>query len=360
MPIAPPVSEPGAIQVPALYLRTLMELAQEMGYAPQPWFQAAGVELQQLNNSTVPLSTAHYVTLVRAAVLHTHEPALGLLLGCRLRMNTHGTLAFALMNSANLRQAITLLERFLPLRTNLLSVQFISHASSPRLQFTPAADLDVAELLILETVMLAVRNVFDYLTPGAQAVQAVEFVAPETPYQALARELFVCPVHYGAAVNALCLNPQTLDMALSAADPQALENAAAMCQAELDKITLRKSLTSRIQHSLLGATSGAMPSLQASARMLHMTPRTLHRRLQDEGTSYRAIVEQVRHRLALQHVKNNVISLQEIAYRLGYTDQANFRRAFKRWEGVAPQVARNGWLRDGSHVAGRGAIGLGR
>ena len=360
MPVAPPSTEPRAIQVPALYLRTLMELVQEMGYEPRPWFQAAGVDLQQLSQSTVPLRTAHYVALVRAAVLHTHEPALGLLLGCRLRMNTHGTLAFALMNSASLRQAITLLERFLPLRTNLLSVQVVNDASGPRLQFTPAADLDVAELLILETVMLAVRNVFDYLAPGAQAVQAVEFVAPETPYQALARELFVCPVHYGAAVNALCLNPQTLDMALSAADPQALKNAAAMCQAELDKITLQESLTSRIQHSLLGATSGAMPSLLASARMLHMTPRTLHRRLQDEGTSYRAIVEQVRHRLALQHVKNNVISLQEIAYRLGYTDQANFRRAFKRWEGVAPQVARNGWLRDGSHVAGRGAIGLGR
>ena len=343
MPTAAPPSDAGTshtIQVPALYLRTLMELTREMGYEPGLWLEAAGVALQPLSQPTVPLSTAHYVALVRAAVLHTREPALGLLLGRRLRINTHGTLAFALINSTSLRQSIALLERFLPLRTNLLSVRFANHASGPRLQFTPAADLDVAELLVLETVMLAVRNVFDYLAPGAQVVQTVEFAAPTTPYQTLARELFACPVRYGATGNALYINPQTLDMALSAADPQALENAAALCQAELDKITRQESLTARIQHSLLGGGGGALPSLQASARMLHLAPRTLHRRLQDEGTSYRAIVDQVRHRLALQHVKNHNISLQEIAYRLGYTDQANFRRAFKRWEGVAPQSMR--------------------
>jgi AraC-like DNA-binding protein len=201
--------------------------------------------------------------------------------------------------------------------------------------------LDVAELLILETVMLTVRNVFDYLAPGAQAVQAVEFAAPVTTYTALAQELFACPVHYGAAGNALFLNPATLDQPLSTADAQALENAAALCQAELDKITHQESLTARIQRSLL-ACSGTLPSLQTSARLLHMSPRTLHRRLETEGSSYRAIVEQVRHRLAMQHMRNPALSLQEIAYRLGYTDQANFRRAFKRWEGVAPQVARDG------------------
>lgn len=323
MPASTASPDAGAIQVPALYLRTLVELTQEMGYESDQWMHAAGIDPQQLSQPTVALSTGRYVALVRAAVQHTQEPALGLLVGRRLRMNTHGTLAFALMNSASLRQAIALLQRFLPVRTNLLTLHFADDPTSPRLQFTPAADLGVAELLILETVMLAVRNVFDYLAPGAQAVQAVEFAAPVTPYQGLAQELFSCPVHYGAACNALCLNPQTMDMPLSAADAQALENAAALCQAELDKITRQESLTARIQRSLL-VTSG-----------------TLHRRLEAEGTSYRAIVDQVRHSLALQHLTNNHISLQEIAFRLGYTDQANFRRAFKRWEGVAPQTMRD-------------------
>ena len=340
MPHAPLPKDTNVIQVPSLYLRALMDLTQEMGFDPQTWLHAAAIAPQQLVGPTLEISPARYVALVRSAVLLTHEPALGLLLGRRLRMNTHGTLAFALMNSSSLRQAIQLLQRFLPLRTNLLTVHFDEGGTPARLSFRAAATLDTAELLILETVMLAVRNVFDYLAPGAQTVQAVEFAAPATPYHTLAQELFACPVHYNAATSALCLNPQSLDTPLSSADAQALESAAAMCQAELDAITERESLTGRIQHSLLGA-GGAPPSLQASARMLHMAPRTLHRRLEAEGTSYRAIVDQIRHRLALQHLKNSSISLQEIAYRLGYTDQANFRRAFKRWEGVAPSALRS-------------------
>lgn len=339
MPHAPLSLDANAIQVPTLYLRALMELTQEMGVEPQTWLQAADITAQHLGQPTVALSTARYLAMVHSLMQQTQEPALGLLLGRRLRMNTHGTLAFAVMNSGSLRQAIQLVERFLPLRTNLITVRFEERATSARLHFSPAADLGYAELLILETVMLAVRNVFDYLAPGTQTVQAVEFAAAVTPYQTLAQELFACQVHYSAATSALCLNPQTLDTPLSSADAQSLASAAAMCQAELDACTARESLTARIQRSMLGA-SGALPSLQASARMLHMAPRTLHRRLQDEGTSYRAIIDQVRHRLALQYLKNSAFSLQEIAYRLGYTDQANFRRAFKRWEGMAPSGVR--------------------
>lgn len=71
-----------------------------------------------------------------------------------------------------------------------------------------------------------------------------------------------------------------------------------------------------------------------------MTPRTLHRRLVDEGTSYRELVEAVRHTLAVEHLKSARFSVNEVAFRLGYTDIANFRRAFKRWEGVPPSTYR--------------------
>jgi AraC-like DNA-binding protein len=82
------------------------------------------------------------------------------------------------------------------------------------------------------------------------------------------------------------------------------------------------------------------PSLKVAARLFHMTPRTLHRRLVDEGTSYREVLESVRRTLAVQHVRSGHFTMEEIAYRLGYTDLANFRRAFKRWESVPPSAYR--------------------
>lgn len=71
-----------------------------------------------------------------------------------------------------------------------------------------------------------------------------------------------------------------------------------------------------------------------------MTPRTLHRRLIDEGTSFRELLEEVRHTLAVEHLKSGRFSIEEIAYTLGYSDLANFRRAFKRWEDVPPSESR--------------------
>ena len=86
---------------------------------------------------------------------------------------------------------------------------------------------------------------------------------------------------------------------------------------------------------LNGDFSSAFRSLNVTARLFHLTPRTLHRRLLDEGSSFKEILEQVRH-LAVEYLKAGHLSSEEIAYSLGYTDMANFRRAFKRWEAMPP------------------------
>ena len=67
-----------------------------------------------------------------------------------------------------------------------------------------------------------------------------------------------------------------------------------------------------------------------------MAPRTLHRHLKSEGTSYRQILENVSHTIASQQLTNTSITVEEISLLLGYIDVANFRRAFKRWTGMTP------------------------
>ena len=82
------------------------------------------------------------------------------------------------------------------------------------------------------------------------------------------------------------------------------------------------------------------PSLAVTARLLRLPARTLHRRLEDEGTSFRQLLEQVRHTLALAHLRQGRFTVEEVAYALGYSDIANFRRAFKRWESKPPSAFR--------------------
>jgi len=122
---------------------------------------------------------------------------------------------------------------------------------------------------------------------------------------------------------------------------------AAICQRALDALTAGASWSGRVRRLLL-ERQNSFPSLTLAARLFHLTPRTLHRRLVAEGTSYGQILDEVRHQLATEHVRSGRLGLAEVAWMLGYTDLANFRRAWKRWEGVAPSVWRQRALQNSS------------
>src|SRR6185295_2918035 len=108
----------------------------------------------------------------------------------------------------------------------------------------------------------------------------------------------------------------SLDIALNFADTRTFDEAALICQRELDRLAEDVTFSGRVQRLLFEKQNG-FPSLQVAARLFHMTPRTLHRRLVDEGTSYRELVESVRHTLAVEQLKSGRFSLDEIAFRLG-------------------------------------------
>ena len=76
------------------------------------------------------------------------------------------------------------------------------------------------------------------------------------------------------------------------------------------------------------------------ADALFMSTRTLQRRLSEEGLTYKQLLESVRHTLAGQYIRDEKLSLNEISYLLGFSEQSSFSRAFKRWTGTSPSEAR--------------------
>jgi AraC-like DNA-binding protein len=82
--------------------------------------------------------------------------------------------------------------------------------------------------------------------------------------------------------------------------------------------------------------TGRRPTIEDIADALHVSSRTLQRRLQDEGSSFQRVLEDARHQLARHYLNNSVLELNEAAYLLGYEDSNSFVRAFRTWEGVPP------------------------
>jgi AraC-like DNA-binding protein len=193
---------------------------------------------------------------------------------------------------------------------------------------------------ILEAVVLSIKNVLDEITMGACNVFEVAFPFDKPDYAALAADVFGCKVRYAQDWAGFRAPRDVLDLPLKLSNAAAFEEAARICQRELQRLTESETIATRVRRLLLEKQQGGFPTLAVTARLLHMTPRTLHRRLEDESTSFREQLESVRHTLAVEHVKSGRFGFDEIAYRLGYTDLANFRRAFKRWESVPPSEFR--------------------
>lgn len=328
-----------ALTLPVLYLRHIADQIGSHGGDIGQWLERSGLRESQLHDPSLSIPLPVFQQLVRDALLLSHEPALGLLVGERLGATTHGILGYAALNSGTIREALALVERYAGLRLSLLSVGHEEHRGDMRIVFTETHPLGDVRRPLLEAVVLSIKNILDAISMGVGRVSEVAFPFAAPEYADLALDLFGAPVRYGQSWTGFSLPLAVLDVPLKMADPEAFREAAQICQRELDKLTANESVATRVRRLLLEKQSG-FPSLQVTARLFSMTPRTLHRRLLEEETSFRELLEEVRRTLAVEHLKAGRFTVDEIAYTLGYSDLANFRRAFKRWEGVAPSEYR--------------------
>ena len=325
--------------VPVEYMRPVAERLQQAGVDVRGHLAVAGLAPDTLDTPGNLLPYPTFRALVLDGLAATREPALGLFVGKRLVASTHGVVGEAAVNSATVRQALDVAERFSRLRSSLITIAHDTREMEVRVVFTEMVPLAEVRNTVLEAVVLSVKNVLDDITMGAAQVYEVAFPFEAPDYAPLARDMFGCAVAYGQDWAGFATSLATLDLPLRFANAAAFAAAERICQRELERIAAQESMSARVRRLLLEHQSG-FPSLQVTARVLHMTPRTLHRRLVAEGTSFREVLESVRHTLAVEHVRSGHFTLDEVAYRLGYTDLANFRRAFKRWEGVPPSAYR--------------------
>jgi AraC-like DNA-binding protein len=326
--------------LPALYIRQIADVVRGMGVDVVRWLARSNLSEAALDDPAFSIAYPAFEGLVLDALSMSGEPALGLLVGRRLLANSHGILGYAALSSGTIREALDLVERFLHVRTSLATITHTLEGGEVRVHFLETRPLGAIQRPVFEALGLSLKNVVDAISMGAGKVRRVAFPFETPDYAALARELFQCDVEYGQSWAGCILPLGDIDVPLKMADPEAFREAERICQRELDKLTESETFATRVTRLILEKQNG-FPSLEVTARLFHMTPRTLHRRLLDEGTSFHQLLDDVRHTLAVQHVRSGKLSIEEIAYVLGYSDLANFRRAFKRWESVPPSEYRD-------------------
>jgi AraC-like DNA-binding protein len=161
---------------------------------------------------------------------------------------------------------------------------------------------------------------------------------PQMAEEVYGRYFGVC-ASFGHRVNRFIGPNERIDQPLSAAGIPVADMYRRECERLLRDMNAANGLGGEVRRMILGAR-GRFPGMDEAARRLNMSERTLRRRLDAECSSYRAIVDDVRSYLAREYLRDTPLTVADVASLLGFDDVANFRRAFRKWNGCSPQEFR--------------------
>ncbi|MGW4769458.1 AraC family transcriptional regulator [Nocardia sp. NPDC004278] len=270
-------------------------------------------------------------------------PALGVEIGRRYRITTFGIFGFACVSSPTLGEAISFALRYLELSfTFCLPVAEWGDGEFVAWVHDESIPADVRQFLV-ERDVTAMHQVMSDLIGRQLPLTRAEFRFPEPTYVDRIMEFTQVQPRFGRRQNLFAIDPAVLEQPL----PQANEHTWAMCLAQcrdlVDRRRARTGIAAEVRELLVpGGADGiaAPPGIDAVARNLNMSTRTLRRHLDAAGTSYRALLDEVRRALAEEMLTATPLSVSDVAIRLGYAESSTFIYAFKRWTGATPAVYR--------------------
>lgn len=325
--------------VPVTYAVALLDLVEELGVPRSQLFAEARVRPEVLDNPQGRLSFLDFNQLAHSALLRCEEPALGLLLGQRLNVSTHGILGYAVLSSSNLGKAIQFALKYYRVLGLTYELELIEQGQRVELRATESLPLGALSRFAAEGLLTSLYTIARFLV-GERLDDAAVGFAHAAPYYAERYErVFGVPVAFEQPYHWLSMPTAYLEWPMALANPATVQMCEQQCEALLSTLDVQDDLLTRMRRLLL-ARPGEFPDLDSAATALHTSGRSLRRHLASMGTSYQQVLDEVRRKLALQYLTTTHLPLYEIAYLLGFSDPSNFRRAFRKWTGKAPSEYR--------------------
>lgn len=261
-------------------------------------------------------------------------PALGFKLGLQYGISAFGAWGFLQSTSRTLREASLIAVRYLPLSTAYCRVSHFEEDGFFGISFDPSPIPAHLRLFLLERDMATSFNLAKELTMTEADIVRIEFQGAPPDYADYFEELFGIKPKYHSDRNAFICRSDDLDRPQLTHDSKLLQILEDQCR-QLMEIRKINGLSGQVSQLLAGSLTRFSTPEEVAAE-LAMSTRSLRRKLEQEGTNFRALVESERQRTALQLLAETKMKLDEIAIHLGYNNTSSFTRAFRRWMGCAP------------------------
>ena len=332
--------------IAAGYPKALLEFAVSRGASRAALLERSHLRPDDLENSVgrIPLTT--YIALMKSGIELCDEPALALLFGEAVKLQDISIVGFLGETLSNVESGPAMMNRYARLALDpddggkADAIELVRQGGDLWLKSRIEAYIDhplLTESAFARTVC-GVRPMFASL-PGFANIpfpKAIRFTHKEPDYRAEYDRIFGVPLFFDSNMNALAVDEEFLKVSLPRANPHLSQVLIARAEELLQGLESSKSTRSEVEKLLTANLQSGAVSVDVIARQLGVSRQTLFRRLKAEGVTFEKVLDELRHRMALNYLDDRKLSVNETAYLVGFSDPAAFSHAFKRWTGHSP------------------------
>jgi len=317
----------------------MWETLEAHGLNNRELFERAGLNPAKLRNPDARYPDKRIIKLWEYALEAIDDPCLGLEVASHFYPTTLHALGFAWLASQTLKDAFERLIRYSRIITDVEKLSFEETTQDFRFKihlpddrpYFPYEDYDAAFAIVVHLCRLSCGNDF---CPKHIVMQREEPACVDRFYA-----LFRCSIEFSSDSYEIWFNKPDIGKQLPAANERlALMNDKVVMDylVELDK----DDIVMQVKQKLIDQLPTGKVTQKDIANALHMSERSLQRKLAEHKTSYKKILDEVRKELAKGYINDARLSINEITYLIGFSEPANFTRAFKRWHGTSPSAYR--------------------
>lgn len=322
--------------VPGTYIALIADVVSRWNVSKEELLKDTGIHQEKLLEPMWHADFDQTIQVIRRALMLTKEPlfAFGFYLGMQMTVTCHGLIGFAALAAQDVHEALKIAQEFISLQSTIHTIRLETDNDWAYLNFeqtTPYQYDEIIQVALLVGFLQMGQAVSGHKLTG---YADVKFDRPE--YFGEFRKLLPGDIHFNQSCTRLVFRREILDIPLLTADPITERLMREQCKAQLCNLLKHSNFSSLIQDLVYDEVLG-ISSITEVCGKLQISERTLQRKLIDEQTNFRSIVDAVRCDKAILLLKNHNLSLRYIADHLGYTDVTNFSRAFKRWTGTSPR-----------------------
>lgn len=319
-------------RVSSLMIRSLVEVARGRGVAPDALFGCSADEyFARPDDGWASLD--EFQALLARAIRLSEEPALGLYLALEASESSYGVMAPLVSHAQTLRHAIRLTSQFHALLLEDSRVQLQERLGTARLccDLHYPVDRTVVEMIVAGQV----RTLRSFGCTAAD-IRVVAFKYARPDHHEAYATAFRGAERFEQPFTGIEFQAQVLDRPHMHRQPELLTLLRDQAERTLERLVRPLNVVERVRAFLASQRESQPADMEEISRELGMSVRSLRRRLEEEGTSYRALQQSLVHETACAMLRDPDLTLQTIAHELGFSDSAAFHRAFKRWSGLTP------------------------